>query len=207
MTIGLGIAGLTLATGGSVLALQGEPSAPVTAESLVVEIVTSTTTAAHAHSGHDMAGGAEPTAEDSANADAFYAAVKEGSARFEDIGVAVAEGYTMNERAAGMPGKNKHYRLRGGNPGVLDPTQPEGLVYRIDGDTAELLGVVFVERDDANAEQPAGPITQWHDHSEQSGNENAPNMMHVWTYDGADPFAHTYRESRLLHEAGGAAVG
>ncbi|MDZ4828073.1 MAG: hypothetical protein SGJ13_16655 [Actinomycetota bacterium] len=176
-TIGFGVAGLTLAAAGSVLALQGEPSPPVATEPFVVEIVTTATA---------------PTV----NADTFFAAVKEGSARFEDVDVAIAEGYVMNERAASMPGKNKHYRLRGANPGVLDPTQPEGLVYRIDGDTAQLLGVVFVERDDANREQPGGPITQWHDHSEQSGNENAPNMMHVWTYEGADPFAHTYRESR-----------
>lgn len=211
--------GGTLAVGGGVLALQGDSSDPPAAgasaagaTTVPAPVTTATTTTTppagtgegpaherglrHQPTVHDGTGGAAPTAADIAGAQEFLDAVRVGTARFADVDVAIAEGYFVPARAASEPGRRKHYMLRGGNPAVLDPTQPEGLVYWSDGNRTIFLGAVFVERDDANRVQPGGPITRWHDHSAETSNPDAVNMMHVWLYENAgDPFGITFVDS------------
>ena len=50
----------------------------------------------------------------------------------------------------------------------LDPTAPESLVYRVDGDTRELVSAMFIvartEIDDPRLTEYAGPLMQWHVH-------------------------------------------
>jgi hypothetical protein len=110
---------------------------------------------------HDATGAASPTADDCAHAQAFYAQVSAAAVRYADIDAATADGYVAGPRAASNGRPVDHYFLRGRDPAVLDATKPEGLVYWVDGDTATLLGVLFMEHDDANLQLPGGPYTLW----------------------------------------------
>jgi hypothetical protein len=140
---------------------------------------------------HDATGAASPTADDCVHAQAFYAQVSAAAVRYADIDAATADGYVPGPRAASNGRPVDHYFLRGRDPAVLDATKPEGLVYWVDGDTATLLGVLFMEHDDANLQQPGGPYTLWHDHG------GAVKMFHVWVFDGVkEPFALSYVAAR-----------
>jgi hypothetical protein len=168
--------------------------------------------AAHDHgvAVHDSTGGREPTAEDEANADAFYDAVTAGTERYQDIDVATASGYAETSAKVGGDGPIKHYMRRGGGGAAeLDAEWPQGLVYYVDDDQATLIGAVFTSRDE-EPEQPGGPLTVWHDHSPMGcpetrpdcpaadgidEGENPPKMLHVWLFDGADRFAHGFPEA------------
>jgi hypothetical protein len=143
-------------------------------------------------------------------ADAFYDAVTAGTERYQDIDVATASGYAETTAKVGGDGPIKHYMRRGGGGAAeLDPERPQGLVYYVDDDQATLIGAVFTSRDE-EPEQPAGPLTVWHDHSPMGcpetrpdcpaadgidEGENPPKMLHVWLFDGADRFAHGFPEA------------
>ena len=162
----------------------------------------------HGLAEHDSTGGREPTAEDEANADAFYDEVAAGTERYQDVDVAVADGY-VETSANGGDGPIKHYMQRGGNPDrdeALDAESPSGLVYYVDENQTTLIGVVFVSRAE-EPPQPGGPLTVWHDHSPMGcpeahpdcpaadgidDGEIPPRMMHVWLFEGADTFAHDF---------------
>lgn len=144
-------------------------------------------------------------ASDQEGADTFYAAVVGGIERFEDLGIAESEGYEQVPATAHPEVERiRHYMRRGGvNGAALDPDQPSGLMYWVDGDEAVLLGAVWVTTAE-DPPQPGGSLTPWHDHhacgcpvthpdcpaaSGELG--NPPKMLHVWTFAGAgDPFAH-----------------
>ncbi|MGQ0804707.1 MAG: hypothetical protein ACT4PI_12705 [Actinomycetota bacterium] len=161
----------------------------------------------HGLAEHDSTGGREPTAEDEANADAFYDAVAAGTERYQDVNVAVADGYV--ESANGNDGPIKHYMQRGGDPErdeAVDPENPSGLVYYVDENQTTLIGAVWVSRAE-EPEQPGGPLTVWHDHSPMGcpeahpdcpaadgidDGEIPPRMLHVWLFEGADTFAHDF---------------
>lgn len=163
-----------------------------------------------AHSGHGLvihdSSAGEPTAQDCTGAQQFYDAVAAASARYADIDAATTQGYVLTRQSADDQSPIDHYMLAGGNPDVLDPDRPEGLVYRVDGEGATLLGVVFVETDDADLVQPGGPFTTWHDHTASGCPAESPDcgqlggsppkMLHVWLFPGvADPFAHDYPQA------------
>lgn len=161
----------------------------------------------HGLAEHDSTGGREPTAEDEANADAFYDAVAAGTERYQDINVAIADGYV--ESANGNDGPIRHYMQRGGDPErdeAVDPENPSGLVYYVDENQTTLIGAVWVSRAE-EPEQPGGPLTVWHDHSPMGcpeahpdcpaadgidDGEIPPRMLHVWLFEGADTFAHDF---------------
>jgi hypothetical protein len=118
---------------------------------------------------------------------------------------AVLDGYVPNEIAGGP---NVHYRHAGrrGDGKVLDPTAPEGLVYRrADGGELVLLGAVFVARPGEEAPLPGGDAFRWHTHAPDCGMHPAPGecehrqrMMHVWISGAAavhHPFADSFREA------------
>lgn len=153
---------------------------------------------------HDQANGASASAEDRANADAFYSSVQSGIARFADVSVAEREGYHARGASAG-PGKVQHYFGGGRNGAALDTQHPSGLVYFVDGDHATLLGAVWATTA-ADPPQPGGSLTVWHDHHKcgcppahpscpASRGEigNPPKMFHAWTFEGVvDRFAHDF---------------
>jgi len=154
---------------------------------------------------HDSTGGREPTEEDEANADAFYDEVVAGVARYQDIAVAIADGYTVSPNDAAQ--SISHYMKRGVNGAALDPEVPSGLVYYEDENQALLIGVVWTTQT-AEPSQPGGPLTVWHDHSSMgcpvahpdcpaatggAGAGNPPKMFHVWLFEGAqDRFGHSF---------------
>jgi hypothetical protein len=132
----------------------------------------------------DRTGGRAPTAQDCANARAFYNAVVAANSKYADINVALAANFRPGGDPPGQYGQ--HYVQWGPSPGIADPNHPEGLVYHFDSSGhATLLGVMFVEQSN-NLPQPGGPITVWHHH--HTG--NAGHMLHVWFFPGVqDPFA------------------
>jgi len=159
---------------------------------------------AHGHRDHEAAW-REASAEERAAAAKLAADSKAGTARYQDVEVAVAEGYRRNP---GASARLAHYR-NGANHrdgAVLDPDRPEALVYLStpDGRTT-LVGVVYKATRGEQALDVGGPITMWHSHP-GLGQKCYPEvdadcrgdvqMMHVWTFAGVvHPFADTFREA------------
>lgn len=152
---------------------------------------------------HDTTDGTAPTEADCAGARAFYNQVTESTARFADIEVAYAEGYWMNDRSETKVGALHHLFKRGGVSAVLEPNEPEGLMYYVNPTTnaATFIGVVFKERVSESLPQPGGSLTTWHDHhdaslcaeDDTSCGSGAPAMFHVWTFGAAvDPFGMSF---------------
>lgn len=174
-----------------------------------------TTHAEHGMAIHDSTGGREPTDEDQENADAFYESVVEGIARYEDLRVAIDDGYVETEGSQDLA--VKHYMKRGVNGAALDPELPSGLMYYVDENQTTLLGAVWVTRSN-DPPQPGGPLTVWHDHSPMgcpeahpdcpaaSGEETngvPPLMFHVWTFeDAVDVFGHGFPDAVGTKNAG-----
>jgi hypothetical protein len=132
----------------------------------------------------DSTGGRPPTAQDCANARAFYNAVVAANSKYADINVALANNFKPGGDPPGQYAQ--HYVQWGPSPWIADPNRPEGLVYHFDASGhATLLGVMFTEQSN-NLPQPGGPLTVWHHH--HTG--NAGHMLHVWMFPGVqDPFA------------------
>lgn len=167
-----------------------------------------TTHEEHGMAIHDSTGGREPTDEDEENAEELYDAVVEGIAQYEDLDVAIDDGYLEGENSEGLA--VKHYMKRGVNGAELDPEQPSGLVYYVDENQATLIGAVW-RTEENDPPQPGGPLTVWHDHSPMGCPEEHPDcpivtgeetdgvpplMFHVWTFeDAVDVFAHGFPDA------------
>lgn len=145
----------------------------------------------------------EPTVAEQQAANTLAAQVKQGTARFADMDVALAAGYQLPAVREGTAVhlENKAYKSDGR---VLDPQRPETLVYAISGGRATLLGALFVmEQAGQPGPAPGGPITHWHAHNVcvtvlpvgfglvspfggcpgLSVSITTPEMMHVWVVD------------------------
>jgi hypothetical protein len=165
---------------------------------------------------HDSTRGREATDEDHENAEAFYDAVVEGIEEYQDLEVALDDGYEESASSQGLT--IKHYMKAGVNGARLDPEHPSGLMYYVDDDQATLLGAVWVTQAD-DPPQPGGPLTVWHDHSSMgcppahpdcpaaTGGEGAgdpPLMFHAWTFEDAHTFAHDFPTALGRSESRGA---
>lgn len=79
----------------------------------------------------------------------LLATIREATAQFHRVDAAVAAGYVLGSPCEAMPGQGIgiHYRKASLIDGVVDPSQPELLVYepRKNGDI-ELVAVAFVVR-------------------------------------------------------------
>jgi hypothetical protein len=134
---------------------------------------------------------ANATDDEREAADALLTDVRETLADYADADAAVAAGY----RPAPDPrGRIVHYAnpqvARDGH--VLDPTDPNGLVYYSppEGDPV-LLGAFFVVPPGTPAPTPAGDLMVWHSHSPscsqffvddgQDDCLDTRRMVHVWT--------------------------
>jgi hypothetical protein len=130
-----------------------------------------------------------------------------GTQRFEDISVAVQEGYRL---LAGARDGLAHYHNQAyhADGKILDPEHPEDLIYlRFRDGTAKLVGVMYLM---PSSDQPGprigGPLTAWHAHdnlcispvlgritafTDANGKCPAgtvwmgktPEMIHVWLVD------------------------
>jgi len=165
---------------------------------------------AHGHS-HGDAVERAPTPAEAEAAARLAAETTADVARYADVNAAIADGYRV---AAGEDKPLAHYQNRQymKDDVVLDPTQPEQLVYANTTDGPVLVGVVYVmPRPGMEGPAIGGPITRWHTHTFcaapmpswfagllspfgtcPAGTVNAvmPEMMHVWTVDHpGGPFA------------------
>jgi hypothetical protein len=178
--------------------------------------------AGHAHDGHEahaaraqagvlmLPAAAQPTAEQERAAADLAARTRAALLRYTDIHAALTAGYRptlqrtgysvhLENRAAGLDGR------------ILDPDQPEMLMYAIADGRATLLSAVFtMPRAGAAGPTPGGPLTRWHAHNACvsllppgfsvvdaygccpafSVQVTMPVMMHLWVVDNpGGPYA------------------
>src|SRR5690606_18288002 len=95
----------------------------------------------------------------------------EGSLRelpkYADVAAAVADGYlSIGDAGTGSEHYMKVSLIQ--DDVLLDPTQPESLVYTVQGDRRILAGAMYIASarptDDPELEAWAGPLMQWHNH-------------------------------------------
>ena len=149
----------------------------------------------------------EPSAHEIEEAEELYAQTVAGISGFEDINVARAAGYDVdNMFGSDFHAGNSAYQADGR---IMDPARPETLVYAVRDEGPVLLGAMF-EMPGIGEQGPAvgGPITVWHAHDHvcfaltppalaglQSPFGGCPfgsltiartgEMIHVWTLPGA----------------------
>jgi hypothetical protein len=155
------------------------------------------------------------TGEQLAAAAEFVAALKQHTARYEDVRAAIADGYA--QITPDLPGIAAHF-IRGNyqrDGREMDPEHPEVLLYtkRLDGEW-RLVGAMFLaERMTEDPPSYFGPLDAWHYHSnlcftagaavqEVASQADCRNgafvartawQLHVWTAPGGNGiFAHDY---------------
>ena len=148
---------------------------PLALTGTVVTGAQEATPAAEATHKHDT--GAAPLSAESV---AFIAEVQTASARFADFAVAEAEGYRQTTRyrlALDDQGEIKRARMgefgrahfasrdAAGDDAILDPANPEGLVYlRMPDGEMRLLGVMFAAPASEVPDAASSPVI-WHTHA------------------------------------------
>lgn len=116
--------------------------------------------------GHHHAACTEPvTPEQQAAADRIAAETAAATAKYVDIEVALADGFTnITPEGATIVHYALWSRLEDGR--VLDPQAPESLVYGFGPDgTAYFLGAMFLNEGTGAPPQPGGCLMQWHTHT------------------------------------------
>jgi hypothetical protein len=166
--------------------------------------------AGHAH-GQTLIAEAAPTDAQRTSAAQLVDDTRAGIARFNDVNVALADGYrpTTPPRAPTVHYVNPKYA----HSGVVDPVHPQALVYANTPHGPMLLGAMFMTAK-ANQAPPdiGGSIVEWHTHENlcffpfglvidgletpfgtcPTGSINGPTpaMLHVWTVPNpGGPFA------------------
>lgn len=140
--------------------------------------------------GHDRISHERQLTDDPQRARTNLAAIRAATLQYRAIDAAQADGYVLDPekterarsraRAGFVHVGNKAYRRDGR---ILDPARPETLMYRVDGDTLTLVGVVFTapaSTDTASTGNDFG-LGSWHQH----GSERS-YMQHVWLTTGDD---------------------
>jgi hypothetical protein len=103
------------------------------------------------------------TQEQTAAAARLVQETRAGAARYADLAVAYAAGYTGAVTGPASHLENEHFKRAGG---VLDPTRPAQLVYAAAPAGPLLLGVVYVMPMPRQiGPEVGGALTQWHTHS------------------------------------------
>ena len=115
----------------------------------------------------DLGGVEGVTPEQEARAVALVEGSLEELPKYADVDDAKAAGYTSIGDAG--TGSEHYIRLDLVQDDVLlDPTQPESLVYTVDGDERILAGAMYIasarDLDDPELLDFAGPLMQWHNH-------------------------------------------
>jgi len=119
--------------------------------------------------GIDLSGIPGVNAEQQARAEQLIADTLRELPRWADTAVAIADGYT----SIGDAGTGAEHYIKASliqDDIILDPTQPESLVYEVDGDKRTLTGAMFIASarptDDPVLEAWAGPLMTWHNHGD-----------------------------------------
>lgn len=119
--------------------------------------------------GIDLSGVPGVSAEQQARAEQLIADTLRELPRWADTAVAIADGYT----SIGDAGTGAEHYIKASfiqDDIILDPTQPESLVYAVDGDKRTLTGAMFIASarptDAPELEAWAGPLMTWHNHGD-----------------------------------------
>ena len=118
--------------------------------------------------GIDISGVPGVTAEQEARARTLIENSLRELPRWSDVDTAVAEGWSsIGDKVTGF----EHYINRSliEDDKFLDPTAPESLVYKVDGDRRTLVSAMFIAKtgvpiDDPSLTDFGGPLMQWHAH-------------------------------------------
>jgi hypothetical protein len=166
------------------------------------------TGAGSAGHGHALAPLAEreraATPAEQAAADRLVAETKAAAAPYADIDDAKAGGFVPNGSQLDNISIHYPHPANRRDDRQLDPTHPEGLMYRHNPDgTSTLLAVVYTVAAGEPAPTPGGPIFSWHTHQgcadffvDPGGCPDTFRMLHVWIADGVvDPFAASFRDA------------
>jgi hypothetical protein len=110
--------------------------------------------------------------------------------KYADTAAAIADGYSSIGDAG--TGSEHYIKLSLINDDVfLDATQPESLVYTVNGDTRTLAGAMYIASarptDDQSLLDFAGPLMQWHNHGNlcwSTGSDGVPRVVGVTDANG-----------------------
>jgi hypothetical protein len=133
----------------------------------------------------DVGGVAGVTPEQEARAKTLIEASMKELPKYADTAAAVADGYaSIGDAKTGSEHFIKLSLLQ--DDVLLDPTQPESLVYTVTGDTRTLAGAMFIasarKTDDPTLLDWAGPLMQWHNHGDLCfglGDDGKPGVVGV----------------------------
>lgn len=165
----------------------------------------------------DLSGVAGVSAEEQAEAEELLTRTLRELPEFADVATAEARGYrSIGDGVTGFEHYNNWAMID--DEHILDPSYPESLVYRVNGEEKELVAVMFLLRREDTLEtvpEIGGELIQWHIHNDlcyygepmewkvgdvaPPGEECRPGtfrfeenvpMMHVWIVPHAcGPFA------------------
>jgi hypothetical protein len=138
----------------------------------------------------DVSGVAGVTPEQEARATKLIEDSLKDLPKYADTAAAVADGYaSIGDAGTG----DEHYiklSLIEDND-FLDPTQPESLVYKVNGDTRTLAGAMYIASarptDDPTLSNFAGPLMQWHNHGNlcwATGPDGKPRVVGITDANG-----------------------
>ena len=140
----------------------------------------------------DVSGVAGVTRAEELRAAALIRRTQEDLPRFADVTTVGALGFqSIGDASTGY----EHYINYSyiGDDKFLDPTAPESLVYRVDGDQRTLVSAMYIANgvaiDDPSIVGYGGPLMQWHVHLDLcwTGGSDGPKVVGVRDADGNCP--------------------
>lgn len=148
--------------------------------------------------GHHSHEPCEPTPEQQAAADQVVAETWPAVRKYDnDFGQAIADGFTyvfpLTDRIIHMVNVRRVQ-----DSTVLDPDRIESFLYVMTDDGLTAIGGMYVmPRYGMPGPQVGGCLTRWHEHAGLAGRlttggtqDRTPEMLHVWTYKGLNPWSH-----------------
>ena len=131
----------------------------------------------------DLSGVPGVTPEEEARATKLVEQSLKDLPKYADPSAALADGYS----SIGDAGTGSEHYIKPSlieDDAFLDPTQPESLVYTVNGDSRTLAGAMYIASarptDDPSLLQFAGPLMQWHNHGDLCwafGDDGKPRVV------------------------------
>lgn len=138
----------------------------------------------------DVTGVPGVTPEQEARAKALIEQSLKDLPKYADTAAAIADGYA----SIGDAGTGSEHFIKPSlieDDAFLDPTQPESLVYTVNGESRTLAGAMYIASarptDDPSLLAFAGPLMQWHNHGNLCwaiGPDGAPRVVGITDADG-----------------------
>jgi hypothetical protein len=148
--------------------------------------------------GHHSEEPCNPTPDQQAAADELYRQTWPAVRQYDNnFAKAFMDGFTylfpLTDRITHMVNVK-----RVNDPTILDPAQIESFLYVMTDDGLTAIGGMYVmPKFGMPGPQIGGCLTRWHEHAGVAGRlttagtqDRTPEMLHVWTYRGLDPWEH-----------------